>query len=155
MLKIISKSLMCLLLLIIILSKCVPLSACNGVCDCSEIASVSFEVVRSTITADTLVNLMKADADTVLIECRSPLQKSNIKIPGAKIVYENMSAEELRNNLPEKISLIIIYPGVEGADVASAMKTIREMGYESILEYPDGIYGWITYGYETAGENKK
>jgi len=131
------------------------LLACDGGCDCSAIASVTFDVVRSTITADTLVALIKADSGAKLIEFRSPSQKKEIRIPGAVIIYENIAYEELKAKLPEKSSLFIVYPGIEGANMASATENIRQLGYESIIEYPDGINGWLTYGYETIGEKSE
>ncbi|MDD3001030.1 MAG: hypothetical protein PHF29_04685 [Candidatus Riflebacteria bacterium] len=131
------------------------LSGCEGGCDCSAIASVTFDVVRSTITADTLVALIKSDAALKIIEFRSSSQKLDIKIPGAEVIYDNIASDELKTRLPDKSSMIIVYPGIEGVNIASLTEKIRQLGYESIIEYPDGINGWLTYGYETTGDKSE
>ncbi|MDD2997432.1 MAG: rhodanese-like domain-containing protein [Candidatus Riflebacteria bacterium] len=105
---------------------------------------------RSSITADTLVNLMNSGAKVSLVECRSGEQKEDLRIPGAIIARDNESEETILARLPSKDTMLILYPGLEGGNIASMTESLRKLGYLSILEYRDGVYGWITFGYEPA-----
>lgn len=143
-----------LFLLVILISGPVWACAGNGCSGSSCVtASVTFDMPRASITADTLVNLLQSGAKVTLIECRSPLQKKDLRIPGAQIVMDNADPASLTSSLPATDTLIILYPGLDGARVASVSENLHNLGYLSILEYADGVYGWITYGYEPAGEN--
>ena len=125
--------------------------ACGDGCACA-VASASFDLVRSTITADTLVNLIKNEPDLKLIECRSTEQDSNMSIPNSHLLLENSNLEKVKEFVPATDTLIVLFPGIEGANIASMSQNLKELGYISILEYPDGVLGWMTYGYETVGE---
>ncbi|NCB38183.1 MAG: hypothetical protein EOM80_05375 [Erysipelotrichia bacterium] len=128
------------------------LFACDGSCQgvgCNT-ASMAFAMPRSSITADTLVNLMNSGAKVALVECRSGEQKEDLRIPGAIIARDNEPEETIFARLPSKDTMLILYPGLEGGNIASMTESLRKLGYLSILEYRDGVYGWITFGYEPA-----
>ncbi len=127
------------------------LYACGDGCACA-VASASFDLVRSTITADTLVNLIKNEPDLKLIECRSEEQDSNMSIPNSHLLMENSNLDNIKEFVPATDTLIVLFPGIEGANIASMSQNLKDLGYISILEYPDGVLGWMTYGYETVGE---
>ena len=128
--------------------------ACVG--NCPEgtcgLASVTFAIPRSTVTADTLVNLLKSGSDIALIECRRARQKTDLRIPGALVICDDVAVASLTDQLPARDRLLVIYPGLEGGDVAAMATAFRELGFQSILEYQDGIQGWLTYGYKVEGE---
>lgn len=131
-------------------AKC-ALFACGDGCVCA-VASASFDLVRSTITADTLVSLIKNEPDLKLIECRSEEQDSNMSIPNSNCFLEHSDLANIKEVVPATDTLIVLFPGIEGANIASMSQNLKDMGYISILEYPDGVLGWMTYGYETVGE---
>ncbi len=127
-----------------------PGSACTDGCPgngCS-VASITFELPASSISADTLAGLIHSGAKFTLFECRSRKQHRDLKIPGAGVIYDDTSVASLAAGLPATDSLIILYPGIEGGNMASAAAELRNLGYLSILEYHAGVYGWITFGYE-------
>lgn len=108
---------------------------------------------KASITADTLANLLKSGSQVTLLECRSSGQQKDLRIPGAIVIFDDAMPASISASLPATDTLIILYPGLEGSRIASISETLHNMGYLSILEYNDGVYGWITYGYEPAGEN--
>lgn len=123
--------------------------ACTGGCpgDCS-VASVTFELPASSISADTLANLVRSGSPVSLFECRLRKQTRELKIPGAGIIFDDTSVASLTSTLPATDSIVILYPGLEGGNIASVAADLRDLGYMSILEYQAGVYGWITFGYE-------
>lgn len=133
-----------------------PAWSCEGNCASGtcDTASASLAIPRSTITADTVFSLLKSNAPVALFECRSPKQKKDVRIPGARIIYAGESPASYSAALPATDTLVILYPGLEGAKTEEIKETLNKMGFLSILEYSDGIIGWISYGYEVAGEDK-
>ncbi len=129
------------------------LSACVG--NCPEgtcgLASISFAIPRSVITADTLAILLKS-ANVFLIECRSSEQTADLKIPGATVIRDDADIAGIAEKLPARDRLVIVYPGVEGGNVAVMVAELRKLGYQSIVEYEAGVQGWLTYGYRVEGE---
>lgn len=122
--------------------------ACGDCGSCDELASITFDVVRSSISADTLVNLKSSGISMALLEYRSKTQVSDIAIPDSIVVYDDVSTEGLTKLLDKTWDLIVVFPGVEGANVASLTAKIHEIGFSSVLEFDDGVQGWLTYGYE-------
>ncbi len=131
------------------------LSACAG--NCPEgtcgLASVSFALPRSVITADTLSVLLKS-GNVCLIECRSADQKTDLKIPGATVIRDDIDIAGIADQLPARDRLVIIYPGLEGGNIASMVAELRKLGFQSIIEYEAGVPGWLTYGYKVDSEDK-
>lgn len=138
----------------LILAALIPAFACTGGCPgngCTAVASVTFAVPDSSISADTLAGLLKSGAPLQLVEYRTRNQTRDISIPGAVIVYDDMPPASFAAVLSASGSLTIVYPGIEGGQLASFVADLRTMGYQSIIEYPAGLHGWLTYGYQPAG----
>jgi len=143
-----------LLCLTILLTACsTRLFACVG--NCPEgtcgLASVSFDIPRSVITADTLAILLKS-GNVSLIECRSANQKNDLRIPGAMVIRDDVAIASMTEQLPARDRLLIIYPGVEGGNITLMVQELRNAGFQSIVEFQAGIQGWLTYGYKVDGE---
>lgn len=133
------------------LAALMPAFACTGGCPgngCTAAASVTFAVSDSSISADTLAGLLKSGAPLQLVEYRARRQTREISIPGAAIIYDDTPPASFAAALPASGSLIIVYPGIEGSQIASFVTELRNLGYQSIIEYPAGLHGWLTYGYQ-------
>lgn len=136
---------------ILSLAAIMPAFACTGGCQgngCTDAASITFAVPDSSISADTLAGLLKSGAPLQLIEYRARQQTRDISIPGAAIIYDDTPPASITAVLPASSSLIVVYPGIEGGKLASFVVELRSLGYQSIIEYPAGIHGWLTYGYQ-------
>lgn len=117
-------------------------------------ASFSFEVpdhAKSSITADTLNSLINSGASVLIIEYRQSTQQGDIHIPGALIINDDIEQEELADKLPEDPGLIIVYPGLEGADTEQFVDYLQQMGHRGVIVYSEGLAGWMSYGYMVAG----
>ncbi len=140
-----------LVFILTVISSGLPLQACDGGCP-GDGCVASFTFPRSTITADTLQSLLKSGAPVKLLESRLATQKKNVSIPGATVIR----SDDLENSLQlagiATTSLVIVYPALEGGAVASLTMGLREIGCQSVLEYSDGVLGWMTFGYEVSGD---
>ncbi len=143
-----NRTLLLLLIILVFLNLQDTLACDNCKGDSCIAASVTFNISKSTISADTLFNLINSNSSLCLIECRAITQKKDIKIPGARIIKDNDSIDKIRKKLPATSTLIILYPGLKGGKVASLSSFLKEAGYQSIIEFQSGIHGWITYGYK-------
>ncbi len=138
----------------LILAACMPVLACNGGCPgngCTDAASVTFAVSDSSISADTLAGLLKSGAPLQLVEYRARRQTRDISIPGAVVIYDDTPPASFAAVLHASGSLTIVYPGIEGGQLASFVAELKSLGYQSIIEYPAGLHGWLTYGYQSTG----
>ncbi len=129
------------------------LFACIGNCPsgvCS-LASVTFAIPESVITADTLAILLKS-GNVSLIECRGAGQTTDLRIPGAMVIRDDVVIASITEQLPARDRMLIIYPGVEGGNIDAMIAELRKQGYRSILKFQAGIQGWLTYGYHAEGE---
>jgi rhodanese-related sulfurtransferase len=120
----------------------------NGVC---SLASVTFAIPESVITADTLAILLKS-GNVGLIECRSAGQTTDLRIPGAMVIRDDVVIASITEQLPSRDRMLIIYPGAEGGNIDVMIAELRKQGYLSILKFQAGIQGWLTYGYQAEGE---
>lgn len=128
-----------------------PAAACTGGCPgngCTAAASVTFAVPDSSISADTLAGLLKSGAPLQLVEYRTRHQTREISIPGAVVIYDDTPPASFAAVLNASGSLTIVYPGIEGSHIASFVAELRLLGFQSIIEYPAGLHGWLTYGYQ-------
>lgn len=141
-----------LLLLTAAMSMAAVVSACNNGC---QVASVTFDLPESSISADTLARLIHSGTPLTIFECRSASQRRDVKIPGARVISEDATVASMAGLLPATNSLIVLYPGIEGGRTASAANELRQHGYLSILEYHAGILGWMTFGYETESDESR
>lgn len=129
----------------------IPVYGCDGGCP-GDGCVASFTFPRSTITADTLQSLLKSGAPVKLLESRLATQKKNISIPGATVIKSDEMEKSLQRAGIATRSLVIVYPGLEGGEIATLTLGLRDIGCQSILEYSDGILGWMTFGYEVSTE---
>jgi len=134
-----------------VLAALMPATACTGGCPgngCADAASVTFAVPDSSISADTLAGLLKSGVPLQLVEYRARRQTREISIPGAVVIYDDTPPASFAAVLDASGSLKIVYPGIEGSKLASFVTELRDLGYQSIIEYPAGLHGWLTYGYQ-------
>lgn len=143
-----------LISLIVMPAGCQKAIACIGGCPegtCS-LASITFDIPKSVITADTLAILLKS-GNISLIECRSSRQQIDMSIPDAMVIRDDVAIASIAELLPARERLIVIYPGVEGGNIAAMINELRKLGFQSIVEFQAGVPGWLTYGYKATGEN--
>ena len=70
------------------------------------------------------------------------------------MIRDDIDIAGIADQLPARDRLVIIYPGLEGGNIASMVAELRKLGFQSIIEYEAGVPGWLTYGYKVDSEDK-
>lgn len=110
---------------------------------------------EATINTDGLKALISAGTDVVVLDARSGKYDDGRRIPGAAALNDGSSAEEIAQVVSAKDQLIVTYCSNVKCPASSKLaKHLRQLGYENVVEYPQGIQGWSEAGndVEQAGE---
>ena len=88
--------------------------------------------------------LLDSQTDLILLDARSGKYDDGKRIPGAKSLNEGSSAKEIEKVIPSKESLVVTYCGGLQCPASSKLhKHLTKLGYVNVLEYPEGIKGWV------------
>ena len=128
--------------------------SCEKTADCDqnmkECRMTSGEAVVST---KALKILLDSKTELVLLDARSGKYDDGKRIPGAKSLNAGSASEEIEKVIPSKESLVITYCGSLKCPASSKLhEHLSELGYKHVIEYPQGIKGWVEAG--NSVENK-
>ncbi len=105
----------------------------------------SAPLMISKIDLQSLKIVLAARQDVVLLDARSGQYDDGRRIPGAKQLHDNCSAEEAAAAIPSKTSLIVTYCSNTRCPASDRLaKRLFALGYTNLLEYPEGIQGWCS-----------
>lgn len=105
---------------------------------------------QATIDTAALAMLVRSDIDMVLIDARGPAEGISF-IPGSKLLAVKSTASEVAEVIPDKRSLVVTYCADLHCPASMEMyKHLKNLGYENVIDYPDGIEGWKAAGYPAA-----
>lgn len=129
-------------------------TGCSGTCSIVPPASGTYldpAYVASSpaVTTPTLVSLLTAGAPLALIDCRPATSLAEPRIPGAMVFVSGWQYENIAACFPGKDILMILYDGGPVSVRAEARRQLSKAGFSNILQYPDGIRGWIEAGQTT------
>jgi rhodanese-related sulfurtransferase/YHS domain-containing protein len=109
---------------------------------------------RANIDTPVLKTLLSSGIPVTILDARSGKYDDGKRIPGARSLTSQAGAEEVQKVIPSKKSLVITYcANLKCPASARLAAHLRKLGYTNVMEYPEGIEGWITAGGEvtTAG----
>ncbi len=99
---------------------------------------------KLSITAETLAVLIRANIAMTIFDARTGSHDDGRRIPGAIQMAPDASAGAIARHVTDKDRLIVVYckdPLCPNFAVLSA--NLRRLGYRNVLEFPDGIVGWL------------
>lgn len=95
------------------------------------------------IDASTLKEMIDSQAPFILLDARGDHWNDRNIIPGAKLAASDFSEERLRSLIPDKMSLIVVYGFSATCPKAHLLvEKLTSLGYENVIEYPDGLKVW-------------
>lgn len=98
------------------------------------------------ISTPALATLLRSGKPTVL-DARTGKYDDGRRIPGAKSLSPEADAKEAAKQIPSKDSLVVTYCSNTQCPASGRLaKRLLELGYNNILEYPEGIAGWQQEG---------
>jgi rhodanese-related sulfurtransferase len=117
-------------------------SACgDGPC------AVEKPAAPATIGTATLAELIKAKQPLAILDARSGKWDDGRRLPGARSVTAESTDAEIAAALPNKDQMIVTYCGGLKCPLSHALaERLRALGYSKVVEYSEGIAGWVAAG---------
>ncbi len=102
-----------------------------------------------------LAALVRAKTPVTLLDARAGKWDDGKRIAGAKAVNADSSDAEIAAAAPDKAALIVTYcANLQCPASGKLAARLRGSGYSNVIEYPEGIGGWVAAGNEVT-ETKK
>lgn len=94
----------------------------------------------------TLAVLVRAGTPLVLLDARG--QDAERRLPGAVPMPVKTTAGGVEQAVGEKGALLVTYcTNLHCRSSAQLYEHLRDLEYENVLHYPDGLAGWLAAGY--------
>ena len=121
-------------------------AACpSGACSVSEAPKVEAAHSHDIDTFQMKAHVDSGDA--ILLDARSGKYDDGNRIPGAKSLNSQSTAEEIAAVIPSKDALVVTYCSNLQCPASKALaEHLEALGYTNVQEYPEGIAGWRAAG---------
>jgi rhodanese-related sulfurtransferase len=84
---------------------------------------------------------------SLIFDARVGKYDTGERIPGAKSLSADSTAEEVAKAIPDKNASIVTYCANLQCPASAALAAhLKKLGYTNIMEYPEGIDGWKKAG---------
>ena len=128
--------------------------SCEKKTDCDQnMKECRMKSGEAVVSTKALKILLDSKTELILLDARSGKYDDGKRIPGAKSLNAGSASEEIEKVIPSKESLVITYCGSLKCPASSKLhEHLSELGYKHVIEYPQGIKGWVEAG--NSVENK-
>ncbi|PKL49760.1 MAG: hypothetical protein CVV42_05340 [Candidatus Riflebacteria bacterium HGW-Riflebacteria-2] len=94
-----------------------------------------------------LKTLIDSGVPIIILDARSGKYDDGKRIPGALSLNSESKPEEISKVLPNKEALVVTYCANLKCPASNLLyKHLKSLGYSNLIEYPEGIQGWIEAG---------
>ncbi len=101
----------------------------------------------ATINTAGLKTLIGSGVPLTILDARSGKWDDGKRLPGALSLNSESKPEEIAKVLPKKDALVITYCSNLKCPASHKLYThLKSLGYSNLIEYPEGIQGWIEAG---------
>lgn len=122
-------------------------SCASGVCAVNESGVAAAPVKEGSVDTATLMTMIRAKTPMTVLDARSGKFDDGNRIPGAKTLAADAASEKVTAMLPDKQALVVTYCANLKCPASSQLaKRLRQLGYSNVLEYHEGIEGWMAAG---------
>lgn len=123
-------------------------AACaSGVCALSSAPRDAGKAMPGTLNTAGLSALLRAKTPVVVLDARSGKWDDGKRIPGAKAVNADSTDAEIAAAAPDKQALVVTYCSNTKCQASPKLAAkLASLGYGNVVEYPEGIAGWISAG---------
>jgi rhodanese-related sulfurtransferase len=95
-----------------------------------------------------LALLVRSSAPVHVLDARPDDYDDGKRIPGARQLPYNTDEKGAAEALANQDSLVVTYCSNLHCPMSRKLaRRLRQLGYENVLVYPDGLAGWIAAGY--------
>ena len=126
---------------------CAAKKGCTKGKGCTKTGCSKSAKESAVIGTHVLEALIAAGSPVTILDARSGKWDDGRRVPGAKSLAPDSTAEQAAAVIPSKDALVVTYCSSTkcGASAKLAM-TLKNLGYSNILEYSAGIDGWASHG---------
>jgi rhodanese-related sulfurtransferase len=125
----------------------------TGTCEAEPAALAAAPAVKApaakeaVVNAEALAALLRAKVQLTLLDARSGKFDDGRRLPGAKALAPTAKDEEVTALLPDKTAMVVTYcAGLKCPASHMLSEKLRGMGYVNVIEYREGIEGWVAAG---------
>jgi rhodanese-related sulfurtransferase len=123
-----------------------PAHCSTGDGGCRDGATVK-AVGQAEIGTQALGVLLASSKPAVVLDARTGKFDDGRRIPGAKLLAPDATAEQAAAVIPSKDTLVVTYcSGVKCPASVKLAERLRSLGFSNVLEYRPGIAGWVEAG---------
>lgn len=113
-----------------------------SLCGAEEAFQVYGEIDTKGLNA-----IIDSGVPVVILDTRPLKYDDGRRLPGAKYLVNNATADQIANIISSKNSLIITYcTSVRCPMSKIAAEKLVQLGYPNVIKYPPGIEGWLAEG---------
>jgi len=99
------------------------------------------------VNTDEFKALIDSGVPLIILDARSGKYDDGKRIPGSLSLNAESKSEEIAKILPNKEALVVTYCANLKCPASSALYNhLKSLGYSNLIEYPEGIQGWIEAG---------
>lgn len=122
----------------------------KGACGAKAAATADAAAPKAaygTVDTAALQKLLASGTALVLLDARTGKWDDGQRLPGAKALAPDATAEQAAAAVPAKDSLVVTYcSNTKCPASAKLAERLVELGYTNVLKYPDGIQAWTAAG---------
>lgn len=101
----------------------------------------------ASVNTSGLKTLLDSGVPMIILDARSGKWDDGKRIPGALSLNSESKPEEIAKVLPNKEALIVTYCSNTKCPASHMLyEHLKKNGYTNLLEYPEGIQGWVEAG---------
>lgn len=102
---------------------------------------------EGVINTEALATLLRAKVPVTVLDARTGKYDDGRRVPGAKTLDPAAKDADVTTALPDKTALIVTYcAGLKCPASHMLGEKLRGLGYLNVLEYHEGIDGWVAAG---------
>lgn len=117
---------------------------------CDTLQTMAHSIVKSSpATIDTLglKTLIDKGVPLIILDARSGKLDDGKRLPGALSLNAESKPEEIAKVIPSKDALVVTYCSNPECPASHKLYThLNTLGYTNLIEYPEGIQGWVEAG---------
>jgi len=119
----------------------------SGVCVAKASGTTTAVQKEGVVNTEALVAMMRAKTPMTVLDARAGKFDDGTRIPGAKGLAIDATEEQVTALLPDKQWLVVTYCANLKCPASHMLgEKLRKLGYVNVLEYRDGIEGWMAAG---------
>ncbi len=110
---------------------------------------------KGLINTPGLLALIQSRAPVVILDARSAKWDDGKRIPGAKSLTSEAGLADIRKYVKSQDQLIVTYCGGLTCPASKNLSEhLKKLGFKNVLEYPEGIKGWVEAGHPVENAKK-